>query len=165
MSTANVYAVQRLAEFQASIQTFQDRAKDALSANALEIRRQLEWLNDQAGYWKAEIRRAEEAVLLARNELARKRMMRIGDRPPDTTDQEIALRKAQARLAYAEEKADNVRAWQRELPDAVEEYEGQARPFLDCLEHDVPRMAAFVESKAAALEAYQKLQSAPADKP
>jgi hypothetical protein len=159
MSSAQVHAVPRFADFKAALVTFAERGKDALSANSMEIRRARDWLDSQASFWKVEIRRSEEAVAHARNELARKRMMRIGDRPPDTTDQEIALRKAQARLAHAEEKADNTRTWTRQLPDAVEEYDGQARPFQDVLEHDLARMVAFIEQKMAALEEYQRIQT------
>src|SRR2546430_16943296 len=100
--SADVKSVQRLADFQSALQTFADRGKDAMSSNAMEIRRSLDWLESQLQMWKGEIRRAEDAVVTAKNELARKKMMRISDRPPDTTDQEKALRKAQARLAHAE---------------------------------------------------------------
>lgn len=157
MSTAQVHAVQRLADFKASLQTFTAKAKDAMSGNQMEIRRSLDWLETELGLWKAEIRRAEEAVIVAKNELVRKKMMRISDRPPDTTDQEKALRQAQARLAHAEEKRDNTKAWLRRLPDDIAEYEGKARPFQDVLEHDLVQMILFIEQKIAALEAYQQI--------
>jgi len=159
MPSAQVTAVARLADFKAALQTFADRGKDAMSSNGMEIRRSQDWLESQLALWKAEIRRAEEAVVAAKNELARKKMMRISDRPPDTTDQEKALRKAQARLAYAEEKRDNAKKWLRQLPDAVEEYDGQARPFQDVLDHDLAKMIAFIEAKIAALEEYQRVHS------
>jgi hypothetical protein len=96
-------------------------------------------------------------VVVAKNELARKKMMRISDRPPDTTDQEKALRKAQARLARAEDKRDQCKAWLGRMPDAVEEYDGQARPFADSLEYDMAKMVAFLEQKIAALEEYRRI--------
>lgn len=154
MSSAQVHALQRLAEFKAALQSFADKAKDAMSGNAMAIRRSGDWLDEQLGLWKSEIRRAEDAVIQARNELVRKKMMRIGDRQPDTTEEEKVLRRAQARLAHAEEKRDNTKRWVRELPDAVEEYDGQARPFQDVLEHDVAKMVAFLEQKIAVLEEY-----------
>ena len=155
--SAHVNSLQRLADFQAALQTFADRGKDAMSSNGMEIRRSLDWLNSQLQMWKAEIRHAEELVFVAKNELARKKMMRISDRPPDTTEQEKQLRKAQARLAHAEEKRDNTKTWLRQFPDAVEEYQGQARPFQDSLEHDLVKMVSFLEQKIAALEAYQQM--------
>jgi chromosome segregation ATPase len=155
--SAKVHSVERLADFKAALQTFAAKAKDAMSSNAMEIRRSQDWLEGQLDLWKAEIRRAEDAVVLAKNELARKKMMRIGDRPPDTTEQEKTLRKARARLAHAEEKRDNAKAWLRQLPEAVQEYDGQAHPFQDALEHDLAKMIAFLEHKIAALEEYQRI--------
>ena len=155
--SAQVHSLKRLADFQAALQTFADRGKDAMSSNAMEIRRSLDWLNSQLQMWTAEIRRAEELVFVAKSELARKKMMRISDRPPDTTEQEKQLRKAQARLAHAEAKRDNTKTWLRQFPDAVEEYEGLARPFQDSLEHDLAKMVGFLEQKIAALEAYQQI--------
>ena len=157
MSSAQVYALERLAEFKAALQTFTDKAKDAMSGNAMEVRRSQDWLEEHLQRWKSEVRRAEEAVVIAKNELARKKMMRISDRPPDTTDQEKALRKAQARLAHAEEKRDNCKAWLNRLPDAIEEYDGQAKPFQDSLQYDLSKMIAFLEQKIAALEEYRRI--------
>jgi chromosome segregation ATPase len=160
MSTAQVHAVERLADFKAALQTFADKAKDAMSSNQMAARRSLDWLESQLQLWKAEIRRAEEAVFQAKQELARRKMMRISDRPPDTTAQEKELRKAQARLAHAEEKRDNTQAWLRRLPDDIEEYDGLARPFQDILEHDLAKMVRFIEQKIAALDAYRQINPA-----
>jgi hypothetical protein len=159
MAAAQVHVVERLAEFKAALHIFADKAKDAMSGNGMEIRRSTDWLDTQLAHWQAEIRRAEEVVFKAKAELTRKKMMRIGDRQPDTTEEEKALRKALARLAFAEEKRDNTRRWIRQFPDKVEEYDGQARPFQDVLDHDVTRMITFLEQKIAALEEYRRAQS------
>lgn len=157
MSAAQVHAIDRLADFQAALQTFTDKAKDAMSGNQMEIRRSLDWLESQLGLWKSEIRRSEDAVILAKNELARRKLMKIGDRPPDTTFQEKELRKARARLAHAEEKRDAVQSWLRRLPDEIEEYDSLARPFQDCLEHDLVKMIGFIEQKIVALQEYRRV--------
>ena len=160
MSTAQVHALQRLADFKVAVQLFADKAKDAMSSNGMEIRRSVDWLEGQLLTWTAEIRRAEDAVFQAKKELTLRRMMRIADRPADTTEQEKVLRRAQARLVYAEEKRAHTKTWIRKLPDAIEEYDGQARPFQDILEHDLRKMIAFLEQKLAALEAYQQINPA-----
>jgi chromosome segregation ATPase len=157
MSSAFVHALDRLVEFKAALQTFADKAKNAMSTSALELRRSEDWLQGQLSAWKAEVRHAEEAVIIAKNELARKRMMRISDRPPDTTDQEKALRKAQARLAHAEDKKANCKSWLNRLPDAIEEYDGQAKPFQDALQYDLAKMIAYLEHKIASLDEYRRL--------
>jgi chromosome segregation ATPase len=163
MPSAQVHAIERLTDFRAALQTFADKAKDAMSSNQMEIRRSIDWLESQLQLWKSEIRRAEELVFQAKQELTRRKMMKIGDRTPDTTAQEKELRKAQARLEHAEEKRDNTKSWLQRLPDDVEEYDGLARPFVDFLEHDVPKMILFVDQKIAALEAYQRVNPTAGD--
>ena len=163
MSSAQVHAIQRLVDFESSVKTFIDKAKSAMGSNTMEIRRCQGWLETQLDQWKGEIRRAEEAVFAAKNELARKKMMRISDRPPDTTDQEKILRRARARLEHAEEKRDNTKKWLMRFPDEVEEYDGQARPFQDMLEFEMVKMVLFLQQKIAALEAYQKINPSGAD--
>lgn len=81
MSTAQVHALQRLADFKVAVQLFADKAKDAMSSNAMEIRRSSDWLESRLLMWKAEIRRAEDDVFQAKKELSFRRMMRVGDRP------------------------------------------------------------------------------------
>src|SRR3954471_5079635 len=128
MSAAQVHAVERLVVFRAALQTFTDKAKDAMSGNQMEIRRSVDWVEGQLASWKAEIRHAEDAVIQAKLELARRKMMKVGDRPADTTFQEKELRKAKARLAHAEGKRDSSKQWLLRLPDDIEEYDGLARP-------------------------------------
>lgn len=165
MAGAQVHAVERMADFQAALRSFIDKAKNAMGSNTMEIRRCRDWVESQLDFWKAEIRRAEDAVFVAKSELARRKMMRISDRPPDTTFQEKVLRQARARLAHAEEKRDNSKAWLIKLPDAIDEYDGQARPFQDMLEFEMAKMVNFLAEKIAALEAYQQLDPGAGGKP
>ncbi len=162
--SAKVHSLDRLEEFKAAVRTFIDKAKSAMSANTLSIRREHDWLQQQILTWKAEIIRAEDDVFHAKRELARRRMMRVGDRPIDTTEQEKDLRRAQRRLAFAEEKRDHCKTWLLRLPDAVDEYDGKARPFQDALETDMVKAVVFLEHKLAALEEYQRVAS-PGGKP
>jgi hypothetical protein len=159
MSSAHVNSIQRLADFQAALNTFRDKAKSAVGSNAMELRRSQEWLESQLAFWKTEIRRAEEAVFVAKQELTRRKMMRISDRPPDTTEQEKTLRKAQARLAHAEDRRDSTKKWLIQLPDAVDEYNGYAKPFEDFVQIEMAKMLRVLEEKIAALHAYQRLQA------
>ncbi len=167
MSSAQVHSLERLIEFQATLATYTQQAKEALCSVEMELRRAQDWLEERLGTWQAAVRRCEEDVFKAKQELARRRMMRIGDRPADTTEQEIALAKAQQRLAYAEDKRAACRRWLRDLPDAVNEYQGHAVNYQSILEGDVPRMAAFLDRKMDLLEAYAQITApdvAPGDK-
>jgi hypothetical protein len=154
MSAAQVQSLEKLIDFQASLATYAHQAKEALSSMEMEIRRAQEWLEDRLQFWQVEVRRAEEEVFKARQELARRRLIRIGDRPADTTEQEIALAKATHRLQHAEEKRTACRRWLRDLPEAVAEYQARAINYQTVLESDVPRMNAFLDRKMDLLEAY-----------
>src|SRR5437870_11489102 len=81
--SANVQSVDGLAMFQMSLQHFQEKAKDALMNIDMDLRRTQEWLDEQYSEWKAEIRKAEDALQQAKLELNRKKMMKIGERSAD----------------------------------------------------------------------------------
>jgi chromosome segregation ATPase len=169
MSSAQVQSLDRLLDFQASLATYTHHAKEALSSIEMEIRRMQDWLEERQAAWHAEVRRAEEEVFKAKQELARRRLMRVGDRPADTTEQEIALAKAMQRLHHAEEKLAACRRWLRDLPQEIAEYQGRAVNYQTILESDVPRMSAFLDRKMDLLEAYAQAARSdgprPGDKP
>ncbi len=152
--SAHVNATEALIEFRASLCTFADLAKDALGTVDLDIQHTMAWLDEQSRHWQAAVRRAEDEVFQAKNELARKRMMRIGDRRPDTTDQEKILERAKARLEFAQTKLAASKRWLRVLPEEVNEYAGPARQLQGLLEGQFPRMIAYMEGKIASLEEY-----------
>jgi hypothetical protein len=163
---ARVESLESLIELKAALCVFTAEAKEALSSVEMEIQRSVAWLDEQLKQWQAEVRRGEDAVFQAKNELVRRKMMRIGDRPPDCSEQEEALERARVRLEHAEEQVEKTRRWQRELPEAVITYEGPARQLGGVLEADMPRADAFLENKIASLEAYVQLTgSGPAAAP
>ena len=155
--SAWVDSVKTIVDFRDALCVFRDLAKDALSTNDMEITRTVDWVSSQVDFWKKAIRKAEDDVFQAKQDLARKKMMRIGDRKQDTTDEEKILARALARLEYAQEKLKHSKHWERVLPEEVREYEGPARQLKSMMEHDVPKMIAILEQKIAALEAYLHL--------
>ena len=60
--SAQVHAIERLVDFKAALQIFADKAKDAMSGNAMEIRRSQGWVESQLAQWLTEVRRGEELV-------------------------------------------------------------------------------------------------------
>jgi hypothetical protein len=155
--SAQLHSLERLLDFQSALATYAQHAKEALASIEMDIRRTMQWLEDQHGMWHAEVRRAEEELFKAKQELARRRLMRQGDRPADTTEQEIALAKAQQKLAYVEEKLKACQRWLRQMPQAIEEYQGFGINYQSILETDVPRMHAFLNRKMDLLEAYMQV--------
>src|SRR5438132_11958632 len=112
---ANVNSIEALSDFRAALATFIDDARDALSANDMEINRAFAWLDDQAKFWQKQMRVRQEAFEVARRNLKQRKMMKVNGRIPDTTEQEDAFELAQHRLREAEEKLANTRRGVTEL--------------------------------------------------
>jgi hypothetical protein len=159
--SARVTSLDALVDLKAAFCVFTAEAKEALSSLAMEIQHTLGWLEEQLKYWTAAVRKCEDAVFQAKNELARRKMMRISDRPPDTTEQEEALQLARERLAYAEDKVEKVRHWLRALPEAINDYQGPSRQLVGILEADMPKVDALLERKIIALEEYVQMLAPP----
>lgn len=145
-----------LAEFRAKLAGFAAQAKDAMIIADHEIRRTLAFIDERITEWHGAARQAEDDVIQAKIELMQRRNQRIGDSKPDTTYQEQVLRRAQARLEYAQDKLAAAKRWQRDLPHEVTTYQGPARQLQNALESDVPRMMAFLDEKLVALEGYAR---------
>lgn len=155
--SAKVLSVKTLEDLRLAVAAFVEEAQKALEMVDGEVRRTEQWLEDRMLFWKAEIRRWEEQVFLAKQALARKKYRETHDRPVDTTDEEKALRKAKARLEYTLDKAELTRNWTRQLSHELTEYEGPARTLKSILEADLLRACAILEQKEQDLEAYLQL--------
>ena len=153
---AHVTETEALVDFRAMLCTFADQAKDALGIIDHEIQRTYSFLDEQMRGWQVAVRQAEDEVIQAKIELNQRRNQRIGDRKPDTTFQEKALRKAQAKLEFSQDKLAATKRWQRDLPHELMNYEGPARQLQNALDGQLPRMLAFLERKIASLDAYLK---------
>ena len=154
---ANIHNVDELANFQLSLSHFQEKAKDALLNIDMDLRRTQDWLEQMYSSWQTEIRQAEEALQVAMLELKRKKIMKIGDRTPDTSEEEKQVRKCKARLDHAEEKAERTKHWLRAFPEAMLDYEGPGRQMKTQVENNIPTMTALLNAKIASLEQYRQL--------
>lgn len=154
---ANINNVEVLATFQLALQHFEEKAKDSLMNIDMDLRRTVEWLEEMYASWQTEIRQAEDALAQAMRELQRKKMMKIGDRTPDTSDEEKEVKKCKARLEHAEDKLERTKHWMRAFPEAVLDYEGPGRQLKTQVENGIPNMITILSNKIAALEQYQQL--------
>jgi dGTP triphosphohydrolase len=161
-SPANVNSIAALAEFRAELAEFVEDARDALSANEMEIQRAFAWLDDQTRHWQREIRNRQDEVVNAKNNLASRKMFKTFGKPPDCTEQEKLLRRAQQRLVEAEEKFAACKRWAPQLRRNVDEYESQARLLAGMLEADMLKAGIRLEKQIAALEAYVNTAPPPA---
>ena len=139
---ARVTSLDLIRDFRTALAVFKADGQDALTANALDIRRAFDWLNDQRQMWLRTVRECQDELTQAKADLARKQTLHPGDRQPDCTQEIKALRRAQARLEYAEDKVEKCRRWEPAIRRAADEYEGPARQLSGLLEGDVPKRSA-----------------------
>jgi hypothetical protein len=153
--SADVQSLEVLRDVRAAICTFAEDAKNALADVDFEIRRMREWLsNEQRLHWQSEIRRWQQNLSMAKTELHRKKLGKFLDHRPDTSQEEKAVRYAQARLEEAEQKLEAVRRWVPELQHAVQEYRGSSQPLASMVDVDLQRGVARLDRMVDALEAY-----------
>src|SRR5262249_8707936 len=125
---AGVHALAAVQDWYAALALFRDDAGNALTSMTLALQKAGDWLVEQQPFLRRERGRGEEEVSRARTELLARQYQDWSGHVPDTTVQEKALRKAQARLGYVEERLDAIRRWMQRLPVAIQDFfEGPAR--------------------------------------
>jgi hypothetical protein len=160
--SAQVNSIDAIQTLREALAGFRADAAKALEAAEQDVRHFFDWLDDQQKHWKKAVRECEEHVLRAKTELVAKRYTRMDGRGEPTTEKEVALKKAQARLRYAEEKVQNCRRWANVLPRAVTEYEGPARQLAGMLDTEVRHAMALLDHKLETLDAYVHMAPPPA---
>jgi hypothetical protein len=164
MSTgANVQSLEAIESVRGSLVLFADQVSDALTELNSEMRRVLQWLEqDRPRYWKTQARVAHDQLHEAQQALHRCLMFPIAGERPSCYEERAALKKAQTRLAYCEEKAERVRHWQRAVQHELFEYEGRISQLVRAVEVDVPQAIGVLNKVVRHLEEYQSLRSAEA---
>ena len=89
---ARVTSLDLLRDFRAALATFKADGQDALTANALDIRRAFDWLTERRQFWVPGRARMSGRSDHAKAELARKQVCIPGERKPDCTQEIKALR-------------------------------------------------------------------------
>ncbi|GIW81022.1 MAG: hypothetical protein KatS3mg105_2829 [Gemmatales bacterium] len=157
--SAKLTSIDALRRFKGQIEVFGEEAKEALSANEMEIQRAFSWLEEQLKHWQKQLRIRQEEYAAAKKNLAQRKMMRVLGRRPDCSEQEEAFERAARRLREAEQKLANSRRWGPLLRRAVDEYQAKARLLQHTLEIELVRACAQMEQRLKALEEYTRLMA------
>jgi hypothetical protein len=159
MAGADVREIDALRDWLAALASFREAAENSLAGTAQEIRRGVDWVEDQMKLWKRSLKDDEELVHLAKMELSGRQIPNQDGKYPDTTLQERNLRRAVARRDHAAEKIETCRRWLQQIPKAVDEaYTGPARRLQGLLDTEVPVAAVDLTRRIEALEAYAGLR-------
>ncbi|MFV1964372.1 MAG: hypothetical protein ACC628_03035 [Pirellulaceae bacterium] len=153
--SAQVTSIDAVRELRTALLQFEAGARDAVSMLQLEVRRAVDWLeNDRGRYWPNQVRKASEGVAQARNALGRAELTYGSEEPPPCTEQKKALAQAKRRLRLCEEKVKTVRRWVRAVRAELNEFDGQMARMNNYLDTDTPRATAALERMLRALEKY-----------
>lgn len=158
---ADVKSIDTLAFVKTAIAGFAHEANQALAEVELQGQRAIDWICvDQAAYWKAEIRRAADAVNQAMKDLEHCRTFKkTGDNTPACVEEKKALDKAKQRLARAEAKAEAVRRWTPVVQQQFRETCVRLVRFRDVTDVDCPKAMAQLDRMLKALDAYRTTTS------
>jgi hypothetical protein len=162
---AGVTSLEALHDWYAALAAFRSEAGNALTSLTMSLQHAVDWLDDQRQYWQRQIRECDEEVTQAKTELMNREFTDFLGNKLDTTLQKENLRKARARLAFAEERLESVHRWSKQIPLEIREtYDGPVRQLGFLLETDVPRGLAVLARQLVALEQYANLrcEAAPA---
>ena len=165
MSSANLRSIEALKDVKHSLVKFGEEADMALTEVDMTARRVVEWLNhEQPQYWKTQIRKWEEKVNEARNNLMAKRISTVGGRRPDTSGEEKILRRCEASLRHAHEKAAACKKWAKLVEDEIDEYRGRAAQLSRAVDVDIPKSMHALDQMYASLDSYMNLRQPSAQK-
>jgi hypothetical protein len=144
----------------AALAKFAHQVGDGLAEVEAEMRRMLDWLeHDRPRYWKNAVREAWDGVEQAKQSLHRCLMYPIGDERPSCTEERQALKQAEARLAYCQEKAERLKGWCRELRHELFEYEGRIAQLKEITDIDVAQSVALLGKILDRVAEYHQLKA------
>src|SRR5687768_10610782 len=158
--SANVQSLEAVEAVRGALASFIGQVSDALTELETEMRRVMQWLeHDRPRYWKTQVRLSTDRAHEAQQALHRCLMFPIGDERPSCYEERAALKAAQARLAYCEQKAERVRHWQRTLEHELFEYQGRISQLLRVVEVDAPQAIGILHKILRQLGEYQSLRA------
>ena len=152
---AQITSFDALTMFRGRIIEFDEAAQAALESMVLEVRKAIDWIeHDRAQYWPAQVRRASDALVQARADLARCEVAIRPDVRNPCTEQKQRLAHCKQRLRYCERKVEAVRHWRRILNHECTEFMGRVSKLSGFLETELPQAVAALERLLRALEDY-----------
>ena len=156
---ADVKSLDTLAWVKAALAAYAHETNQGLSEVELDGRRAVDYLTvDRAGYWKAEVRRANDNVNQAIKDLEHCRAFKkVGNNQPSCVEEKKALEKARRRQAVAEQKAEAVRHWTPIVQQQFRDTCVRLVHFREVTDVDCPKAMAQLERMLRALEAYREL--------
>jgi hypothetical protein len=159
---AKVTSLDALDALRASLIIFLSKARRSLDDAGDELRRMRAWLqHDMRTRWESEVRRCARVLEAAEQELFSAKLSSLRD---NISQQQIAVRKAKADLAHAEEKLRNTKTWSRNYEAVSDPLAKRLEGLRQFLDYDLPKGITYIVQTQRTLDAYAE-SHAPADAP
>ena len=153
---ARVTSIDTLEAFRANLILFLSRAHGSLDEVGDEVRRTRNWIqNDRRLHWEGEARRRKRVLDQAEQELFSARMSVLRK---TTTQQQVAVRKAQSAFDEAEGKLRNIKKWNRDYDNCTEPHVKSMEGFRHFLDQTLPKAISYLVRAQATLESYGAMQ-------
>ncbi len=150
--SANVRSLEALREFRVALIHFIDKAKQAVATSDSEVMRTQLWLqSQQPAHWIQVIRRSEEKLAQAKNELYRAKISQP-DNPRGPTDQIQLVRKCKEEVAHSRQKLKQTNRWSRTFERSSNEYRSALSPLSSALDGSAQKTVHLIEKSIATLE-------------
>jgi len=157
--SAHLASLTALKEFRVALCKFAAVVQGALGQADAELQHTLRWLRqDQAAYWKSQVRQREEQLKQTQLLLHNKKYLQADpDSGRSFIDEQRAVAAAQRRLEEARERLLNTQHWLPKLEKDGFAFRGQTQGLLLAVEVEVPNACAALDRMIDALQAYLAL--------
>lgn len=157
---ANVQSVAAIERVRLALLRFGDGVEQATMVLENEIQRVMDWIeHDRPRHWRAQIHQAQEELAQSQAALHRCLMFPVADERPSCHEERDQVKRAQARLAYCQEKTERLKHWVREVRKEQFTFEGRISHFRQMVEVDVPQAVSLLAKLIRRLEEYQAIGS------
>jgi hypothetical protein len=156
MSRARVTSIESIDNLYAAQARLGKEAEDALAAATVIIRRTFDSIHESLKRWMREVDRRHEEVQRCKADLSFRKSAVLDNQ--GTTEQEIALKRAQQRLREAEEKVQTCRRWLVMIPEALKDFEAPVRQLSGWLEGEYRRGMELLKKHSNVLKEYASLE-------
>ncbi len=162
----NVLAIHALDELRTAFVRFGDSVDQSLMAISREIQRNQDWLEQRRQYWQLEVQIRQRWLEEARAALEDCQGSIYGDYTldgdrswSDCSGERAAVESCREALSAAVDELRNVRYWQDQVQQAVDEFKLEARRLSTILVNDLPKAKVRLAYSSAALRSYVAVSS------
>jgi hypothetical protein len=163
MPSSNVQSLDALKEAKAALARFAEDAGALLANVDADVARMGQWItHERPSHWKQQVRKREEAVQAARQEISRK-IMAASPEPASTVLERKLLAKAVEKLEEAEKRRANTRRWAGTWDKESLMARGSISQLADFIRADIPQAIAKIDRMMIQLEQYLSITAPSAD--